>query len=96
MATPQPHPGSWEVALDSRRRPTLPAELLAAASVHPDDRLVARADGEGRIVLETRAALRSRVRARARAQEDRAHEGGKPSAVDELLAERRRDQSLTK
>lgn len=94
MVTPQPQPGSWEVALDSRRRPTLPAELLAAASVHPDDRLIARADGEGRIVLETRAALRSRVRARA--QEVRAHEGGKGSAVDELLAERRRDQSLTK
>lgn len=80
--------------MDSRRRPTLPAELLAAASVHPDDRLVARADGEGRIVLETRAALRSRVRARA--QEERAHEGGKASAVDELLAQRRRDQSLTR
>lgn len=84
---------SWEVALDSRRRPTLPAELLAAAHVAPDERLVARPDGDGRIVLETRAAIRTRIRARFK--EERAREGRKGSAVEELLAERRRDQSLT-
>ncbi len=79
--------------MDSRRRPTLPADLLAAAQVNPDDRLVARADGDGRILLETRSAIRARIRARFK--EDRARDGRTGNAVEELLADRRRDQSLT-
>jgi hypothetical protein len=93
MTDHPPYDVSWEVALDSRRRPTLPAELLAAAHVDPDERLVARPDGEGRIVLETRAAIRARIRARF--MEDRAREGRTGSAVEELFEERKRDQSLT-
>ena len=46
--------------LDARRRPTLPAELLAEAGLDPREELVAYAE-EGRIVLSTRAALVARV-----------------------------------
>lgn len=52
--------GSYPITLDARRRPTLPAELLAESGLDPRDELVAYAE-EGRIVLSTRAALLARV-----------------------------------
>ncbi len=59
------------VALDAKRRPTLPAQLLKEAGISLKKALVARVAGEGRIVLESpeaaRAAVRERVRAAARA-----------------------------
>lgn len=51
---------SYPIRLDARRRPTLPAELLAESGLDPRDELVAYAE-EGRIVLSTRAALLTRV-----------------------------------
>lgn len=74
----------WQVQMDSRRRPTLPPDLLAAAGISPTDRLNARVDGEGRIILETPAAALARARALVR-------QGRMPagSVVDELIEERR-------
>ncbi|CAA9412896.1 MAG: hypothetical protein AVDCRST_MAG35-1538 [uncultured Quadrisphaera sp.] len=51
---------TYPITLDARRRPTLPAELLAESGLDPRDELVAYAE-EGRIVLSTRAALVARV-----------------------------------
>ncbi|WP_459642073.1 hypothetical protein [Kineococcus sp. NUM-3379] len=57
---------TYPVRLDAKRRPTLPAELLAEAGVSPESELVASTDGAGRIVVETREALVARIRGRYR------------------------------
>ncbi|WP_369054637.1 AbrB/MazE/SpoVT family DNA-binding domain-containing protein [Kineococcus terrestris] len=56
-------PSSYTVRLDAKRRPTLPAELLAAVDARPGSELVATVE-DGRIVLETREALMERLRAK--------------------------------
>jgi len=73
----------WRVRLDDRRRPTLPEELLAAAGIPGGAELTARVIDEGMIVLETRDAVRERIRRRMAPLRSGA------SMVDELLAERR-------
>lgn len=83
---------SWSVALDVKRRPTLPAALLEEAGIAPTEALVAHTAGDGVIVLETRAAIRRRLRERY--AEGRRRTGRSGSATDELLAERAVDGSL--
>ncbi len=41
--------------LSSKNRLTVPVEAMAAAGLKPGDRLVARADGPGRVVFEREA-----------------------------------------
>lgn len=83
---------SWPVRLDSRRRPTLPEELLSEARVGRGEELVAHVESEGRIVLETRDAIRRRLRQRF--ADGRARVGHTADPVAELLRERARDASL--
>jgi hypothetical protein len=75
----------WAVHLDSRRRPTLPDELLAAAGIPEGADLMARVADRGCIVLETRESVKARLRRRT------AHLVGQPSLADELMSERRAD-----
>ncbi len=73
----------WTVRMDSRRRPTLPPDLLSAAGISAGDRLTARVDEEGRIILESGAAALRRAKSLMA-------QGSVPeSAVDEFLADRR-------
>jgi bifunctional DNA-binding transcriptional regulator/antitoxin component of YhaV-PrlF toxin-antitoxin module len=83
---------SWPVRLDSRRRPTLPEELLSEAHVGRGEELVAHVESEGRIVLETREAIRRRLRQRFADGRLRVGHTGDP--VADLLRERARDASL--
>lgn len=76
-------PSAWTVRLDSRRRPTLPSEVLRIAGLEPGDELRVRVAEEGMLVLETPAHILARARARV------AGIGEGRSAVDELLVQRR-------
>ena len=82
---------SYTLTVDSKRRPTFPVPLLEAAQVSLGEPLVAHADGEGRIVLETRAAIKRRLQLRFQAA---ASAAGRAGLVDELLDERAADASL--
>lgn len=73
----------WKVRLDDRRRPTLPEELLEAAGIPLGAELTARVVDDGMIVLETRDAVRERIRRRMAPLKT-----GR-SEVDDFLAERR-------
>jgi bifunctional DNA-binding transcriptional regulator/antitoxin component of YhaV-PrlF toxin-antitoxin module len=91
-AAAAPPRASWPVRLDSRRRPTLPEELLSEARVGRGEELVAHVESEGRIVLETRDAIRRRLRQRFAEGRARVGHGGDPVAA--LLRERAGDTSL--
>ena len=52
--------------IDSKRRAVVPAEVLAAAGIAEGAELIPHAEGPGRIVFETRAAMQARVRANYR------------------------------
>jgi bifunctional DNA-binding transcriptional regulator/antitoxin component of YhaV-PrlF toxin-antitoxin module len=83
---------AWPLRLDAKRRSTLPVELLEEAHIEVTDQLLAHVEEEGRIVLETREAVRRRLQQRF--AEGRRRTGAKRSPVDELLAERAADSSL--
>lgn len=83
---------AWPVALDAKRRPTLPVALLEEAGITPGQPMVAHTGGEGVIVLETRAAIRRRLRERY--EQGRQRTGRAGSAAEELIAERAADRSL--
>ncbi|MFC7497061.1 MULTISPECIES: AbrB/MazE/SpoVT family DNA-binding domain-containing protein [unclassified Nocardioides] len=53
----------YEVTLDSKRRPTLPAALLSQVHIQPGDDLIAVPGGEGTIVLRNREAVLAQARA---------------------------------
>lgn len=57
--------GMAEFRVGERGRSVLPAEVRRAARVEEGDQMVARAEGPGRIVLETRDAIAARVWAAA-------------------------------
>lgn len=82
---------AYRVHVDAKRRPTLPAALLAEAGIDATHELVARADGHGRIVLEDPleilAAFQNSV---ADGMRDLGTTG---SLVDDLLADRAADAS---
>jgi hypothetical protein len=76
----------YRVHVDAKRRPTLPAALLAEAGIDATHELVARADGLGRIILEdpleVLAAFQNGV------TEGMRELGETGSLVDDLLADR--------
>lgn len=84
-----PPVSSYRLPLDGKRRPTLPAALLAEAGIDATHELVARVDGPGRVVLEdplsVLAAFQSRV---VKGKQARGFEG---SLADDLLADREAD-----
>lgn len=84
---------SYRVRLDSRRRPTLPTALLAAAGI--DDagaELIARVEGPGRVVLEDPLALLREVQATIAAEMAERHDTC--DLAMELIAQRQLDASL--
>lgn len=76
-------PTSWTVRLDSRRRPTLPDEVMRAAGFEIGDELRVRVAEEGLVILETPRHALDRVKAHMHGS---APEGG---VVDAFLADRR-------
>jgi bifunctional DNA-binding transcriptional regulator/antitoxin component of YhaV-PrlF toxin-antitoxin module len=82
---------SFTLSVDSKRRPTFPVQLLEAAQISLDEPLVAHAEGEGRIVLETRAAVKRRLQQRFQTA---ARAAGSSDLVTGLLDERAADASL--
>lgn len=83
----------FRVTLDAKRRPTLPTALLRAAQIDPTHELIARPDGEGRIVLEDPEALLRAFQSAVLA--GKAERGVTGSLADDLLAERAADRSLS-
>jgi bifunctional DNA-binding transcriptional regulator/antitoxin component of YhaV-PrlF toxin-antitoxin module len=81
----------YRVRVDAKRRPTLPAALLAEAGIDTTHELIARSDGRGRIVLEdpleVLAAFQNSV------AEGMREVGESGSLVDDLLADRAADAS---
>lgn len=50
------------VRMDTKRRPTLPSELLEAAGIAVGDELVASTDGHGAVILRSRTASLRQIR----------------------------------
>lgn len=72
---------AWTVRLDSRRRPTLPEEVLRDAGIDAGAELRIHVAEEGCLILETPAHALQRARSRIRRT-------SAMSVVDEFLAER--------
>ena len=72
---------SWTVRLDSRRRPTLPEEVLRSAGLAVGQPLRVHVAEEGCLIIETPAHALRRARSRIARRPDH-------SVVDEFLAER--------
>jgi bifunctional DNA-binding transcriptional regulator/antitoxin component of YhaV-PrlF toxin-antitoxin module len=88
-----PHPiRSFNVSVDDKRRPTLPAALVREAGVEGVRELVARVDGPGRIVLEDPATLLAAFQAKV--AQGRAGAGGGVSMADRLAADRAADRTF--
>ena len=83
----------FQVRLDTKRRPTLPARLLEDAGLVGVEELVARADGRGRIVLEDPAAMLSELQDRLAAVLEGSGQDAQ-SIIDSLVADRAGDTSL--
>src|SRR5207245_9260686 len=75
------------VRVGKKGRVVIPAGLREEAGISEGTELVAMMEGEGRIVLETRASIKHRLQAAGA----RAKAGRAGSAVDRLMAERRED-----
>jgi len=56
--------------IDSQGGVVVPADVLAAAGLAAGAELIPHAEGPGRIVFETRAAMQARVRAKFRQRTD--------------------------
>ncbi|WP_189058394.1 hypothetical protein [Longimycelium tulufanense] len=83
---------TYRLVLDSKRRPTLPARLLAEAGLTEVTELVARVDTPGRILLEDpRAALR---RLRTAVSEGKRRRHRNERLETSLFADRSADTSL--
>ena len=83
----------FRVGLDAKRRPTLPAALLRQAHIDPSHDLIARADGEGRIVLEDPLTMLTAFQNAVLAGKAERREVG--SLADDLLADRAADASAS-
>lgn len=75
---------SWTVRLDSRRRPTLPDEVLRSAGLSVGETLRVHVAEEGCLIIETPAHALRRARSRITSTPDY-------SVVDAFLAERAED-----
>lgn len=84
----------YHLTMDNKRRTTWPVQLLEEAGLSQDEDLVAHPDPDekGKIVVESRAAIKRRVHERARRGRERVRY--EASAADELIADRRADTSL--
>lgn len=78
------------VRLGDKGRVVIPAALRAAAGLPKGADLVGRVDAEGRIVLETREAIKKRLRTLAAATRSRRN----GTVVERLLVDRRADLDL--
>jgi AbrB family looped-hinge helix DNA binding protein len=74
----------YTLRVGEKGRTVLPAELRGAAHIQAGDTLVARLE-DGRLIIETRDAVRVRIRAAAR----KAKSDGQ--VVDRFLADRRQE-----
>lgn len=57
-------PALWKVRLDSRRRPTLPEEIIRAAGIEPGAKLRIHVAEEGCLVIETPAHILKSAKSR--------------------------------
>ncbi len=75
--------------IGKKGRVVIPVSIREAAGLTEGSEVVASVDDSGRVIIDTPASIKARIRQRA------AH-GSKMagSAVDQLLAEREADQSL--
>lgn len=74
-------PTVWKVRLDSRRRPTLPEEVMKAAGLEPGAELRISVAEEGCLVIETPAHILKRAKSRIKTK-------GSGREVDAFLAQR--------
>jgi bifunctional DNA-binding transcriptional regulator/antitoxin component of YhaV-PrlF toxin-antitoxin module len=72
---------------DAKGRAVIPAALRAAAGIREEGDVLVGYVEDGRLVVETRAAIRRRVRAQGAARRTK-------GVVDRLLADRRGDLEL--
>jgi bifunctional DNA-binding transcriptional regulator/antitoxin component of YhaV-PrlF toxin-antitoxin module len=75
------------VRVGDKGRLVIPIDLRVAAGVGPGDEMIAHAES-GRLLLETREAIKARIREQARATR------GGPGVVERLLADRMADLNL--
>jgi bifunctional DNA-binding transcriptional regulator/antitoxin component of YhaV-PrlF toxin-antitoxin module len=80
-AVSPPKTSVWTVRLDSRRRPTLPEEVLVAAGLEPGAELRVHVAEKGCLVIETPEHVLKRAKSRIKTK-------GSGSEVDAFLAER--------
>lgn len=78
-----------QLRIGDKGRAVLPAPVREAANVARGDELIARAEGPGRIVLETREAIQARVWAHAPANAEQA------DALGDVRAMRDEDNAIT-
>jgi hypothetical protein len=83
---------SYRIVVDSKRRPTLPAQLLREAQLPEVKELVAHVEGPGRIVLEDPGAALGRLQAAIADGKRRRHRSD--SLERSLLEDRASDASL--
>ena len=76
------------VRVGNKGRIVLPALLRKEIDVAEGDEMIARAAGRGRIIIETREAIKGRLRDEAAAAR------AKPGVVERLFADRKRDGAL--
>ncbi|MGH9092817.1 MAG: hypothetical protein ACRDZR_15790 [Acidimicrobiales bacterium] len=86
-------PGAYRVHLDAKRRPTLPAQLLAQAGVAGERDLIAHVISPGRILLEDPALAFSELQEQVASQLDAAGQTV-DALVESLFADRAADTSL--
>ena len=85
---------SYRVHVDAKRRPTLPAAVLAAAGVSGSRELVVRADGLGRIVLEDPAILLAEFQSAV--ARGKAAAGFQGSLAEDLAADRAAEEDTAR
>ncbi len=83
----------YRVHLDGKRRPTLPAALLADAGLSSTRELVAHTDRTGRVILEDPLVMLARFQRAVAA--DKHNHGMTTSLVDDLIADRAADPSTS-
>lgn len=80
---------SYRVRVDAKRRPTLPAAVLATAGLADSRELVVRADGPGRLVLEDPTILLAEFQSAV--ARGKAAAGFQGSLAEDLVADRAAD-----
>lgn len=84
---------TYSMKLDGKGRTSWPQALREAAHLSPGDVVVARVQSEGTVVVETREAVKRRMRERAAA--GRSQSKTTERATESLLTDRKADRSLS-